>query len=67
MINYQLQLKQIKENSSIIKLNDDAIGFSLAEFIKNSNKKYFLHVTECDKRLEELKSQIEFLHQKLKF
>ena len=48
MINYQLQLKQIKENSSIIKLNDDAIGFSLAEFIKNSNKKYFLHVTECD-------------------
>ena len=66
MINYQLQLKQIKENSSIIKLNDDAIGFSLAEFIKNSNKKYFLHVTECDKRLEELKSQIEFFAPEVK-
>jgi transcription-repair coupling factor (superfamily II helicase) len=66
MINYQLQLKQIKENNSIIKLNDDAIGFSLAEFIKNSNKKYFLHVTECDKRLEELKSQIEFFAPEVK-
>lgn len=60
MINYQLQLKQIKENSSIIKISDDAVGFSLSKFIQNSDRKYFLHITQNDKRLEEIRSQVEF-------
>lgn len=66
MINYHLQLGQIKENYSIIKLNDDSIALALSEFINHSDQKYFLHITENDKRLEQIKSQIEFFSPKIK-
>lgn len=60
MINYNIKLQNIKQNSSIVKINDDAIGFALAKFINSSDQKAFLHITQSDKRVEELYSQIKF-------
>ena len=61
-MNYKTKLKYINTDTSIIKINDDAIGFILSELITSSSKKYFLHITINEKRINELKDQINLFN-----
>ena len=59
-MDYKLKLKQITNDSDIVKLSDDAVGFALALALRESKEQLFLLVTSDDVRMYDLEQQMGF-------
>ncbi|MDA0902000.1 MAG: DEAD/DEAH box helicase, partial [Proteobacteria bacterium] len=59
-MDYKIKLKNLRSSTDIVKINDDAIAFTIAKIIAESDQKYFLHITSNDAQINALKNQLNF-------